>query len=109
MLLKSQLNQKGFFQIEEANSGESAVRVSREKGIDFIIMDVKLKGKMNGIEAMQSINVHRVIPFVLVSAYQDMDQELLTKVPGFSGFFPKPLTEQHLYRIKVLIDEVLSN
>ena len=104
MLLKSQLNQKGFLQIDEANSGENAVKISGKEEIDFIIMDVKLNGAMDGIEAMNNINTHREIPFIIVSAYQHIDQESLQKIPGYAGFFQKPLTEQNLNQIKNLMN-----
>ena len=110
MLLKNQLSRKGFLQIEEANSGEGAVNISREKEIAFVIMDVKLKGEMNGIEAMKSINDHRIVPFIIVTAYQDIDQEAVKKIPGYAGFFQKPLTEQNLDQIKLIINNIrLSN
>jgi DNA-binding NtrC family response regulator len=104
MLLKNQLIRKGFQQIEEVNSGEGAIKISREKKIDFIIMDVKLKGEINGIKAMENINARQAILFIIVSAYQDIDQKSLKEVPGYSGFFQKPLTEQGLDQIKIIMN-----
>jgi CheY-like chemotaxis protein len=70
--LRNQLRQLGYGMTALAKSGEDAVRMSEEFNPDLILMDVKLAGAMNGIEASQRIRKTRTIPVIYVTAHADL-------------------------------------
>ena len=59
----------GYESCGSAYSGESALRLEEESGPDLIIMDVRIKGSMNGLEAARRIRAKRFVPIIFLSGY----------------------------------------
>ncbi len=53
------------------SSGEESINIASLSMPDIVLMDIKLKGKMNGIQAAESIYGQFRIPIIYVSAYGD--------------------------------------
>ena len=49
----------------------TAVAMARELNPDLILMDVKMPGEMNGIDAAREIKAELKIPIVFISGYGD--------------------------------------
>lgn len=109
MLLKQQLKTLGEITFQEANSGARALELSRTNRPDFIIMDIKLKGEMDGIQAISLINAEAIIPFIFLSAYQDTRDIQINDIPGFKGFFDKPISDENLKYIGRLLNSIKEN
>jgi CheY-like chemotaxis protein len=74
----------------EASSGEEAVALAHSSRPDLVLMDVKLAGAMNGVEAASRI-LSGPGPFlVFMSAYEEADLGI-PSVERVLGFCPKPL------------------
>ena len=54
-----------------ADSGEDAVELAEKTRPDLILMDVKLRGRMDGIEAAKRISACHSMPIILLSAFPD--------------------------------------
>ena len=65
------LKRLGYNVLGIANNGEDAVALSRDLNPDIIIMDIMLKGKINGIEASEHIRKEQNIPIIFLTAYAD--------------------------------------
>ncbi len=77
-------------------SGEEAVeRVSALKP-DLILMDVMLKGAMDGIEAAGRIQKEHPVPVVYLTAYTDDDTLRRAKVTEAFGYLLKPFEDREL-------------
>ena len=66
--------------------GEEAVKIARESHPDLVLMDIKLEGKMNGIEAADIIFKEFEIPIIFLTSYGDentVKQAVLTEPYGY--------------------------
>ena len=53
------------------SSGKAAIKKVEETQPDLILMDIKLKGEMNGVEASEKIRERFDIPVVYLTVYAD--------------------------------------
>ena len=94
--LKKVLENLGYVVAGMAGSGEEAVNSALETGPDLILMDVKLGGKMSGIEASRAIRSRINVPVIYTTAYSDRDivEEVQRSFPF--GFVIKPYRQNDL-------------
>jgi PAS domain S-box-containing protein len=78
------------------NSGEKAIQKAEEELPDIILMDVHLKGKMDGIEAAGRIRQHLDLPVVYLTAFVDQDTTERAKLTHPLGYLQKPFQESNL-------------
>jgi CheY-like chemotaxis protein len=77
-------------------SGEEAVATALATSPDLVIMDIRLYGFIDGIEAAERIRSHRNIPIVFVTAYTDIDIIQRAMATGASGYIIKPFKGKDL-------------
>ncbi|MEN9231272.1 MAG: response regulator [Thermostichus sp. DG02_5_bins_236] len=80
-----------------ASSGEEAVRRLEESPVDLVLMDIVLKGDIDGIEAAKRITERFNIPVVHLTAYADDDTLSRVKETQPFGYIIKPFKERELY------------
>ncbi|HYO80626.1 MAG TPA: response regulator [Bryobacteraceae bacterium] len=68
MDLQSRLKRLGHSVVGLASAGEEAVSKAAELAPDVVLMDVRLKGPMDGIEAARRIRAQRDVPVIFVTA-----------------------------------------
>jgi CheY-like chemotaxis protein len=97
-----------------AKSGKHAVTmVSKNKGkIDIILMDIKMPGKIDGIEAVRQIQAKtRKIPIIFITAYAD-DMTYRQKVKEINlkvaGWVDKPIIDDNEKNLMSLIKKELE-
>ena len=95
-VLKRTFERKGYVVPSIAVSGESAVEKAEETNPDLIIMDISLKGTMDGIEAAQEIRNRADIPVLFLTAYEDEEIFERAKVTEPYGYLLKPLDEKEI-------------
>jgi signal transduction histidine kinase len=86
------------------NSGADAIKNIDEKQADLILMDIHLKGDIDGIETAEIIQSNHHIPIVFLTAFSDekvLDRAKRTKP---CGYLLKPFKKQEL---KVAIEMAL--
>jgi len=92
------LLRKNNFEVLIAQDGVEALKISREKKPDLILMDVMMP-KMDGIEAIEKLQESegtQNIPIVILSALgQEMDV-MRGLQAGASGYIVKPFSPQEL-------------
>lgn len=71
--LHRSLNQLGYSVVASVASGEEAVAQAGEFRPDIVIMDVRLRGAMDGLEAGRQINECWGTPVIYLSAFRDTD------------------------------------
>ena len=73
------------------STGEEAVRWAKKENLDLIIMDISLKGHMDGIQAAREIRSEYNVPIVFISGYQE--EKLLQKARSveFTTYLIKPI------------------
>lgn len=82
-----------------ASSGEEAVSHVENNEPDIILMDIKLNGKIDGIEASELIKQKHDIPVIFTTAYSDRATVSRLKTAEPYGYISKPINEKELYSI----------
>jgi two-component system, response regulator PdtaR len=103
--IKDGLKSLGYEVPAVVHSGEEAVRKAGELQPDLVLMDIKLEGEMDGIEAAGKIKKHFDIPVIYLTAYSDentLERARMTEPSGYvlkepSGFVHKPFKESELH------------
>jgi len=103
--LKDRLENYGYTVPAHVSTGEAAIKMAELKHPDLIIMDIMLKGKLNGIETAEHIHKLFDIPVVYLTAYSDDSTMSRAKLTTFYGYIIKPLDEKEL---KSTIEMALS-
>src|SRR5512135_1728104 len=70
-------------------SGEDAVSVALATAPDLVLMDIRLEGFIDGIEAAEKIRQKRDVPVVFVSAYTDTATIHRAMATGAAGYVIK--------------------
>lgn len=94
--LQQRLRDLGYEIAGEAITGEQAILNAREKKPDLILMDIKLKGGMDGIEAATIIKRGGNIPIIYLTAFADEKTIERAKLTEPFGYMIKPFDERDL-------------
>lgn len=98
LLIERMLGSLGHDVIGKVSSGEEAVAKAREQSPDIILMDIRLQGKINGIEAMAQIRESRDIPVIYISGNTDKLYKDEIESNEYIDFLSKPITFAALSR-----------
>lgn len=86
-----------------AFSGEEALQKTEEFHPDVVLMDIALKGTMNGIEAAQEIHERFGIPSIFMTGYsEEIIEQLDARKPYLSVIKPVEKEELHATILKTL-------
>jgi two-component system, OmpR family, response regulator ResD len=101
-LLKMYLEKEGY-QIEEAEDGESALRMATVGEFDLILLDVMLPG-IDGIEVCTRLRQVKATPVIMLTA----KGEEMNRVQGFEvgadDYVVKPFSPREvIYRVKAIL------
>jgi len=94
--LKEILQEKGVKQIDCVDNAEDAMKMLRVKTYQLILMDINIKGNIDGIQLARMILDKYILPIVFISAYSD--DETLEEVLELSpyGFITKPFSSKEV-------------
>lgn len=79
------------------SSGEEAIEKTEEIHPDLVLMDIVLKGNMDGIETARRIRARLNIPIIFLTAYADENTLERAKVTEPFGYIIKPFEERELH------------
>ena len=80
-----------------AKSGQEAIEKATATLPDLILMDIKLRGEMDGVEAAREIRARLDIPVVYLTAYADEKTLTRAKITEPFGYIVKPFDENVLH------------
>jgi len=84
------------FEVDEAESGESAIARLAKGGIDVLLLDVKMPG-MDGFEVMQRMRDDGIdVPVVVVSGHDAVENAVEAIRRGAHDFLEKPFGKEQL-------------
>lgn len=95
--IRRTLERLGYAVPAMAADGEDAVRVAGELRPDLVLMDIRLRGAMDGIEAAGRISGEFGVPVVFLTAFSDAATLERAKACGPFGFLVKPFEERELH------------
>jgi CheY-like chemotaxis protein len=94
--LQRRLTRLGYTVVALAASGMEAIQKTLALQPDVVLMDIRLQGHMDGVEAAQQILASASTPIVFMTAY--VDEETKQRVRAISpwGYLHKPFTAQQV-------------
>ncbi|HEY9651281.1 MAG TPA: response regulator, partial [Coleofasciculaceae cyanobacterium] len=95
--LKESLESLGYIVPGIAVSGEQAIEKSIQFHPNLVLMDIRLKGDMDGIEAADCIWDQLQIPVIYVTGHSDKGTLERAKITAPFGYILKPVKERELY------------
>lgn len=103
--IRNMLKRAGYDIAAVAFQGEDAVKKAGRSGADLVLMDIGLKGEIDGIEAAKRIRERFQIPVVFLTGFADDVTVAKAKEVNPSGFIIKPINEEEL---KNILDDILT-
>ncbi|WP_251827729.1 GGDEF domain-containing response regulator [Methylovulum psychrotolerans] len=97
MDIRSQLEGFGYDVVATAFSGGQAISLATQYSPDLVMMDIVLKGQMDGITAAQTITESLHIPVIFLTAYSDPATLARAKTTGAYGYLIKPFRPDELH------------
>jgi len=102
---KMNLTKAGFLVVGSVSSAEDALLKIAETLPDLILMDIKLKGNLNGIDAVSIIRKNNNIPVVFLTGNSDNKTQLLMKeIPNTTYLLKPVLTNDLISSVQKMID-----
>ncbi len=94
--LSKSLLRFGYDVVAIIDNGDEAVATASALLPDLILMDVSLKGTMDGITAASRISAELDVPIIFLTAYGDDATFSRSKISNASAFLEKPVNLSHL-------------
>ncbi|QWR78952.1 response regulator [Candidatus Magnetomonas plexicatena] len=94
--IEERLKRMGFSVIGIVSSGESALQKIPEELPDLVLMDIRLRGDIDGIEAAKHIRGKYDIPVIFLTAHSDKATLERAKVTQPYGYLLKPFHEKDI-------------
>ncbi len=97
--IKMSLQKLGYTVSGVVSSGEEAIIKVEENNVDLVLMDITLRGEMNGIEAASTIRSRFDIPIVYLTAHADDKTLERAKITEPLGYIFKPFEKKTVHSI----------
>ena len=94
--LKERLSLLGFSVIAAVDSAEEGIAIATRERPDLVLMDIRLKGKKDGVQAAEEIHQQLDVPVVYLTAYSDRLTVERAKRSQYDGFILKPFQAREL-------------
>jgi len=103
--IKLGLESAGYQVVGMVTSGEEAIKKVEDLPVELVLMDIHLKGEMDGIDAAEEIRERFGIPVIFLTAFSDentVQRAKITEPSGYIikepfGFIKKPFIEDELH------------
>jgi CheY-like chemotaxis protein len=96
--LERQLRGLGYNVVALVGTGEEAIYQALENRPHIVLMDIRLRGQMDGIEAVATIRKHLNVKIVYMSAYIDNATLSRAQATQPDAFLHKPFTNLSLQK-----------
>lgn len=94
--IQATLKKLGYAVVGSAATGEKALDIIKNEHPDVILMDIMLKGDMNGIDVATIVKSEYKIPVIFLTAYADENILSKAKLAEPYGYIIKPFKEADL-------------
>lgn len=95
--LQAMLRKLGYDVPVTVGTGEKAILTASANQPDLILMDINLRGAIDGVEAATTISAQQDVPIVYLTANSDEATMQRAKVTDPFGFLIKPFEERALH------------
>lgn len=85
----------GYLVLQIADNAEDALQIAQNQKVDLIILDISLKGRLNGIELAEQL-VPLQIPIIFATGFEDEQTYLQAKQVRPQAYLVKPIKKATL-------------
>ncbi|MBD2207739.1 response regulator [Calothrix sp. FACHB-1219] len=96
----------GYTVIDIANSGELAIKKAYQLQPNLILMNIRLYGEIDGIQAAEEIWHNLQIPIIYITGFADQNTKNRAQRTYSFTYLIKPITKNELY---TAIDKALNH
>jgi len=94
--LRERLSRLGFSVIAAVDTAEEGIAIATSERPDLVLMDVRLKGEKDGVQAAKEIRQQVDVPIVFVTAYSDRLTVDRAKGTEHDAYILKPFQRSEL-------------
>jgi DNA-binding response OmpR family regulator len=94
--LTERLERFGFLVIAAVDSAEEGIQIATTQHPDLVLMDVRLRGEKDGVQAAAEIRQQVDVPVIYLTAYSDRSTLDRAKDTDPYGYVVKPFHEREL-------------
>jgi CheY-like chemotaxis protein len=94
--LKERLTRFGFSVIATVGTAEEGIAIATAERPDLVLMDIRLKGEKDGIQAVEEIRRDVDLPIVYLTAYSDRHTVERARQSSHDAFLLKPFQTEEL-------------
>ncbi len=94
--LEQRLIDSGYHVVGIADNGDTAIKITSEMKPDLILMDINIKGAIDGIETAARIRKILDVPIIYLTAFSDKATLEKAKLTSPYGYLIKPVEERDL-------------
>jgi len=105
MLLCRSLSLLGYQVCELAATGQDAIRLAKDERPDVVLMDIRLAGPLDGIEAASQIDRECDLSIIFMTGYSDPRVRDRTKALNPAAYLVKPVSPDDVMPI---IDHIFA-
>lgn len=98
-VLEARLENYGYKVCAIADTGPDAIQAVESNRPDLVLMDILLKGDMNGIEAAEHININQNVPIIFLTCSNSEDIIVRAIQTSPYGYVVKPYDNSELRAI----------
>lgn len=103
--IKNRLKKLGYNIKAVVPSGEEAIKLAGIMKPDLVLMDIILRGNLDGVKTAEIITRENHIPIIFLTSFSDHDTLQQANKISHSGYLIKPFNEREL---KLKIDEIIN-
>ena len=92
LVIENMIKELGHIVVAKAASGEEAVELAVEHNPDLVLMDIRLKGEMDGIEAVSAIKEKIKTAVIYLTGNSDRVNYDRAQSTDFIDLITKPFT-----------------
>ncbi len=96
MVIEQMVQQLGYEVTDKVKSGERAIESALENKPDVILMDIRLDGEMDGIDAVHKIHSNTDIPVIYITGNNDSNSRDRASKTEHIDFLVKPVDQNTL-------------
>lgn len=96
MDLRRRLEQLGHTVRHVISTGEDAIAAIEDNSVELILMDIRLAGAVDGIQAAEIIQQRHSIPILYLTAFADDETLQRAKITNSFAYLVKPVEDREL-------------
>lgn len=99
LIAQKRLSKTGYEVCGLVTSGEEAIEHAKTENPDVVLMDIRLAGEMDGVEAARQIGLFSKAMIIFTTGYSDASIKSRAKELNPAGYLIKPVNMQDVENI----------